>query len=126
MHGLMMDQPLLISDLIRFADRHHGDTGIVSKTVEGAAPDGSGAVHRYTYPHPPPHPHHPASFPRADPLHPEPRREHDAALRPELRAAGREARAAARHGEALRADERPRAQARHECDSEPALLRGPA
>ena len=49
MHGLMMDQPLLISDLIRFADRHHGDTGIVSKTVEGAAPDGSGAVHRYTY-----------------------------------------------------------------------------
>ena len=29
MHGLMMDQPLLISDLIRFADRHHGDTGIV-------------------------------------------------------------------------------------------------
>jgi len=49
MHGLMMDQPLLISDLIRFADRHHGDTEIVSKTVEGAAPDGSGAVHRYTY-----------------------------------------------------------------------------
>ena len=34
MHGLMMDQPLLISDLIRHADRHHGDTEIVTKTVE--------------------------------------------------------------------------------------------
>jgi acyl-CoA synthetase (AMP-forming)/AMP-acid ligase II len=43
MHGLMMDQPLLISDLIRHADRHHGDTEIVSKTVE------DGAIHRYTY-----------------------------------------------------------------------------
>src|ERR671918_1515525 len=42
MHGLMMDQPLLISDLIRHADRHHGSTEIVSKTVEGK-------VHRYTY-----------------------------------------------------------------------------
>jgi fatty-acyl-CoA synthase len=42
MHGLMMDQPLLISDLIRHADRHHGSTEIVSKTVEGA-------LHRYTY-----------------------------------------------------------------------------
>ena len=49
MHGLMMDAPLLISDLIRFADRHHGDTEIVSKTVEGPGPDGQGAVHRYTY-----------------------------------------------------------------------------
>ncbi|TAN56401.1 MAG: fatty-acid--CoA ligase [Betaproteobacteria bacterium] len=49
MHGLMMDAPLLISDLIRFADRHHGDSEIVSKTVEGAGPDGQGAVHRYTY-----------------------------------------------------------------------------
>ena len=35
MHGLMMDQPLLISDLIRHAERHHGATQIVSKTVEG-------------------------------------------------------------------------------------------
>ena len=26
MHGLMMDQPLLISDLIRHAERHHGAT----------------------------------------------------------------------------------------------------
>ena len=42
MHGLMMDMPLLISDLIRHADRHHGDGEIVSKTVEGG-------MHRYTY-----------------------------------------------------------------------------
>jgi fatty-acyl-CoA synthase len=38
----MMDQPLLISGLIRHADRHHGATEIVSKTVEGG-------IHRYTY-----------------------------------------------------------------------------
>ena len=43
MHGLMMDMPLLISDLIRHADRHHGGTEIVSKTVEGSG------IHRYTY-----------------------------------------------------------------------------
>jgi len=43
MNGLMMDMPLLISDLIRHADRHHGSTEIVSKTIEG------GAIHRYTY-----------------------------------------------------------------------------
>jgi 3-(methylthio)propionyl---CoA ligase len=43
MHGLMMDTPLLISDLIRHADRHHGGGAIVSKTVE------DGALHRYTY-----------------------------------------------------------------------------
>ena len=49
MHGLMMEMPLLVSDLIRFADRHHGATEIVSKTVEGAGKDGAGAVHRYTY-----------------------------------------------------------------------------
>jgi 3-(methylthio)propionyl---CoA ligase len=42
MQGLMMDQQLLISDLIRHADRHHGATDIVSKTVEGG-------IHRYTY-----------------------------------------------------------------------------
>src|SRR5688572_9648068 len=42
MHGLMMDQPLLISGLIRHAERHNGSTEIVSKTLEGA-------VHRYTY-----------------------------------------------------------------------------
>jgi fatty-acyl-CoA synthase len=49
MQGLMMDTPLLITDLIRHADRNHGDTEIVSKTVEGAGKDGAGAVHRYTY-----------------------------------------------------------------------------
>src|SRR5919106_9623 len=42
MHGLMMDMPLLISDLLRHADRHHGSTEIVTKTVEGT-------IHRYTY-----------------------------------------------------------------------------
>jgi 3-(methylthio)propionyl---CoA ligase len=42
MLGLMMDRPLLISDLLRHADRHHGTTEIVSKTVEGG-------MHRYTY-----------------------------------------------------------------------------
>src|SRR4249919_509749 len=43
MQGLMMDVPLLISALIRHADRHHGATEIVSKTVE------DGTIHRYTY-----------------------------------------------------------------------------
>src|SRR5574339_494677 len=42
MQGLMMDQPLLISGLIRHAERHHGATEIVSKTVEGK-------LHRYAY-----------------------------------------------------------------------------
>jgi fatty-acyl-CoA synthase len=42
MQGLMMDMPLLISDLIRHADRHHGSTEIVSRTVEGS-------MHRYSY-----------------------------------------------------------------------------
>jgi acyl-CoA synthetase (AMP-forming)/AMP-acid ligase II len=42
MHGLMMDTPLLISTLIRFAARYHGDTEIVTRTVEGP-------IHRYTY-----------------------------------------------------------------------------
>src|SRR5690242_19300663 len=40
MQCLMMDMPLLVSGLIRHADRFHGTTEIVSKTVEGA-------VHRY-------------------------------------------------------------------------------
>ena len=35
MLGLMQDQPLLISSLIEFADRHHGDGEIVSRRVEG-------------------------------------------------------------------------------------------
>src|SRR5437762_6935818 len=42
MQGLMMDQQLLISSLIRHADRHHGAVEIVTKTVEGS-------IHRYTY-----------------------------------------------------------------------------
>ncbi len=42
MQGLMMDVPLLISGLLQHADRHHADTEIVSKTVDGS-------VHRYTY-----------------------------------------------------------------------------
>src|SRR5918912_98664 len=43
MFGLMMARPLLVSDLLRHADRHHGAIEIVSKTVE------TGAIHRYTY-----------------------------------------------------------------------------
>jgi len=42
MNGLMMQMPLLISSLIRHADRHHGDTEIVSRRVEGD-------IHRYSY-----------------------------------------------------------------------------
>jgi len=42
MQGLMMDVPLLISSLIRHADRHHGGTEIVSRTVEGG-------IQRYNY-----------------------------------------------------------------------------
>ena len=42
MLGLMQNQPLLISSLIEFADRHHGDGEIVSRRVEGD-------IHRYTW-----------------------------------------------------------------------------
>lgn len=42
MLGLMQDQPLLISSLLAHAQRHHGDTEIVSRGVEGD-------IHRYTY-----------------------------------------------------------------------------
>ena len=42
MQGLMMDMPLLISSLLRHAARHHGDTEIVSRRVEGD-------IHRYTW-----------------------------------------------------------------------------
>ena len=42
MHGLMMNMPLQISSLIRHADRYHGDTEIVSRTIEGG-------ISRYTY-----------------------------------------------------------------------------
>src|SRR5256885_16668267 len=40
MQGLMMDMPLLVSGLIKHADRFHGATEIVSKTIEGN-------IHRY-------------------------------------------------------------------------------
>ncbi len=42
MLGLMQNQPLLISDLIEFAARHHADAQIVSRRIEGD-------LHRYTY-----------------------------------------------------------------------------
>ena len=42
MLGLMQDQPLLISNLIQFADKHHGDSEVVSRRVEGD-------IHRYTW-----------------------------------------------------------------------------
>ena len=42
MLGLMQNQPLLISMLLDFAERHHGDAEIVSRRVEGD-------IHRYTY-----------------------------------------------------------------------------
>jgi fatty-acyl-CoA synthase len=42
MRGLMMGMPLLVSDLIRHAARHHGETQIVSRRIEGD-------LHRYTY-----------------------------------------------------------------------------
>jgi 3-(methylthio)propionyl---CoA ligase len=44
MLGLMQSQPLLISTLIEFADRHHSDAEIVSRRVEGD-------LHRYTWSH---------------------------------------------------------------------------
>jgi 3-(methylthio)propionyl---CoA ligase len=42
MQGLMMDMPLLVSNLLRHAARHFADVEIVSRRVEGD-------VHRYTY-----------------------------------------------------------------------------
>jgi 3-(methylthio)propionyl---CoA ligase len=42
MLGLMQQQPLLISSLIDFASRHHGDAEIVSRRIEGD-------IHRYTW-----------------------------------------------------------------------------
>ena len=42
MLGQMQQQPLLISSLIDFAERHHGDGEVVSRRVEGD-------VHRYTW-----------------------------------------------------------------------------
>ena len=40
--GRMMSQPLLISSLIKHADRYYGDIEVVSRRVEGD-------IHRYTY-----------------------------------------------------------------------------
>ncbi|MEY2947419.1 MAG: hypothetical protein RL084_816 [Pseudomonadota bacterium] len=42
MYGLMQQQSLLISSLIEFAERHHGDGEVVSRRVEGD-------VHRYKW-----------------------------------------------------------------------------
>jgi len=42
MRGLMMDRPLMIGSLLQYAAEYHGDTEIVSRTVEGP-------IHRYTY-----------------------------------------------------------------------------
>jgi len=42
MQGLMMDMPLLVSGILQHAARHHGETEIVSRRVEGD-------LHRYTY-----------------------------------------------------------------------------
>ena len=42
MLGLMQSQQLLISSLIEFAERHHGEGEVVSRRVEGD-------LHRYTY-----------------------------------------------------------------------------
>ncbi len=42
MFGRMQQQPLLISSLIDFAERHHGDGEVVSRRVEGD-------IHRYTW-----------------------------------------------------------------------------
>ncbi len=42
MQALMQDWPLLISTLIEYADRYHGDVEIVSRTIEGP-------IHRYGY-----------------------------------------------------------------------------
>jgi len=42
MHGLMMDDPLIITRIIEHAAQNHGTTEIVSRSVEGP-------IHRYTY-----------------------------------------------------------------------------
>jgi fatty-acyl-CoA synthase len=42
MFGLMQQHSLLISSLIEFANRHHGDGEVVSRRVEGD-------IHRYTW-----------------------------------------------------------------------------
>ncbi len=42
MQGLMMDMPLLISGLIKYAADHHGEAEVAAREIEGD-------IHRYTY-----------------------------------------------------------------------------
>ncbi len=42
MRGLMMETPLLITSIMRFAERQHGEREVVSVTAEQP-------LHRYTY-----------------------------------------------------------------------------
>ena len=42
MLGLMQSHQLMISSLIEFAERYHGEAEVVSRRVEGD-------IHRYTY-----------------------------------------------------------------------------
>src|SRR6266478_1007399 len=42
MRGMMMDRPLLISQLVAYAARYHGEAEIVSRAIEGG-------IHRYCY-----------------------------------------------------------------------------
>jgi 3-(methylthio)propionyl---CoA ligase len=42
MLGMVMNSPLLVSSILRHAEAYHGDTEVVSRTVEGP-------IHRYTY-----------------------------------------------------------------------------
>ena len=42
LYGMMMDTPLLLITLLEYAARYHGDTEIVTRTVEGP-------IHRYDY-----------------------------------------------------------------------------
>jgi len=44
MYGLMMDQPLLVSEIVRYVERFHSDTEVVARL-----PDAGGAIHRTTY-----------------------------------------------------------------------------
>ena len=52
MLGMMMDQPLLISNLIEHAARFHGDTEIVSREADAAfvvAQSARNAVHQRAF-----------------------------------------------------------------------------
>ena len=160
MQGLMQDVPLLISSLIRHADRHHGQVEIVSRRVEGDihrttyrqlhtrarqlanaldtwgvgmgeriatlawnghrhmelyyAVAGKGAIV---------HTINPRLHTGTDRVDRQSRRGQRAVLRPHLPAGHRKDRRAMQDGEALRADDRPRAHASDDGDPQPALLR---